>query len=72
LNKTPDIVLHLQRNARGLESLILGGIDLVLYLILCLILRTAGEAPDKPQEDYKMKSYGVNAAHRVKRSIATQ
>ncbi|MEY3058470.1 MAG: hypothetical protein RI941_1194, partial [Pseudomonadota bacterium] len=56
LNKTPDIVLHLQRNARGLESLILGGIDLVLYLILCLILRTAGETPDKPQEDYKMKS----------------
>jgi len=56
LNKTPDIVLQLQRNARGLESLILGDMDLVLYLILWLILRTAGETPDKPQEDYKMKS----------------
>jgi hypothetical protein len=56
LNKTANIVLHLKGDARRLKSLILGGIDLVLYLILCLILRTAGETPDKPQEDYKMKS----------------
>jgi hypothetical protein len=76
LNKTADIVLHLKRDARGLESLIWGGINLVLGLrlglYLGLILSMNRAKPDESQEDQKTESQGANASHRVKRSIATQ
>jgi hypothetical protein len=53
LNKTPDIVLHLQGNPWSLKSLILGGIDLALSLVLSLalslILRIERGKPSEPQ-----------------------